>query len=268
LSRAAAFAALAVLLYYIGTQGRVLWREWHNLQGELSNARKAAVIGYYNIHISPSYARKPADWCHDEGDFTLLWCGWKDGQGHRWFRFGRGELDLARVSEPIGRDVIQAIDVPIVEVGDGTIWRRIPEGADVAGHELAGVPNVYPLLVLDKVEVVNDVVAEQPFLVTYNPFAPKADRVNVYVGSVGGERVLMGVSGYFHDGKPMFYDRGTESLWVDGPDGLESLAGAHRGTMLRRVAHPAPTRWGDWRARYPRSRLIVGADRSRPPTDL
>ncbi|MDR3632385.1 MAG: DUF3179 domain-containing (seleno)protein [Isosphaeraceae bacterium] len=268
LPRGAALVVLAVLLFYVGSQGRILWQEWANLQGELAEARQSAVIGYYNIHINPSYARRPDDWCHDEGAHTLLWSGWKHGQGHQWFRIGRGELDLAHVSEPIGRDVIQAIDLPIVEVGGGTIWQRIPEAADVAGHELGGTVNVYPLLLLDKVEVVNDEVADQPFLVTYNPFASKPDRVNVYVGASEGRRVRMGVSGYFHDSKPVFYDRGTESLWVDRGEGLEAVAGSRRGTTLRRVAHPTPTSWGDWRARHPRSRLIVGADRSRPPAEL
>ena len=268
LTRGAALAVLAVLLYYIATQGRILWLEWAQLQGDLSAAQNAAVIGYYNVHINPSYARRPDNWHHDEGDVTLLWSGWKHGEGHSWFRFGRGQLDIGRVSEPIGRDVVQAIDLPIVEIGDGTIWRRIPEGADVAGHELGGVPNVYPLLLLDKVEVVNDVIADQPFLVTYNPFASKSDRVNIYVGAIDGARIRMGLSGYFHDGKPMLYDRDTESLWADHEDGLRALAGARRGATLRRVGHPTPTRWADWRARYPRSRLIVGADRSRPPAEL
>jgi hypothetical protein len=115
---------------------------------------------------------------------------------------------------------------------------------------------------LDKVEAVNDVIADQPYLVTYNPFAPKPDRVNIYVGAIEGERVRMGLSGYFHDRKPMFYDRDTESLWVDQEEGLQALAGARRGAILRRVARPAPTSWAEWRAQHPHSRLIVGADRS------
>jgi len=268
LPRGVTLTVLAVLVFYIGTQGRILWKEWATLQGELAEARKSAVIGYYNIHINPSYAQKPRDWHHDEGAQTLLWSGWKQGQGHVWFRFGRGQLDFRRISEPMGRDVVQAIDVPIVEVGDGTIWRRIPEAADVVGHEVGGVANVYPLLLLDKVEVVNDLIAEHPFLVTYNPFAPRPKCVNVYVAELGGERVRMGLSGYFHDSKPLLYDRDTESLWVDLDDGLQAVAGPRKGTTLRRVALPAPTSWGDWRTRHPHSRLIVGADRSQAPTEL
>ena len=218
--------------------------------------------------MKTSFAEKPPDWYHHDGDHTLLWAGWRPGLGHSWFRVGRGDVDQLRISEPIGRDVIQAIDFPIVEVGGGTIWGRIPDEATVAGEELAGVHSVYPLRLLDKVEVINDQVGDRPFLVTYNPFGDPTDSVRIFDPQVEGRRVTMGLTGYFHDGKPMLYDRGTESLWVHRDSSLDAIAGTLKGARLRLVGSPVPVAWGEWRTHYPGSRLLVGADRSHPRPPL
>src|SRR5205823_3535972 len=114
-------------------------------------------------------ARMPTDWFHDEGESTLLWGGWRNGTGHLWFRVARGDVDRERISQPMGRDVIRAIDHPVVEQGGGRLWSRIPDEAPVVGFRIAGVDTVYPLLVLNKVLVVNDVVGEQPSLVLNSP---------------------------------------------------------------------------------------------------
>jgi hypothetical protein len=229
----------------------------------MSLVRQTVVIGYHNINPNPSYAEKPDNWFHEEGDHTLLWSGWKNGDGHRWFRVGRGEVVRERISLPFGRDVIQAIDYPMVETDGGTIWDRIPADAQVVGLELGGIACVYPLQVLDKVEVVNDEIEGHPYLVVYNPITEKARSVVIYEPLVAGRRVTMGLSGYFHDSQPMLYDRGTESLWIQDDDVLRAIAGRQKGVQLRRIGQPSPTAWADWRALHPRSRLVVGADRSK-----
>lgn len=259
--------AIALLLLFVASQARVLWSEWADLQGDMARVRRTAVIGYRNIHPNPSYAKKPRDWYHHEGEFTFLWACW-NGDGHQWFRVGRGEVDRGRISYPIGRDVIQAIDYPLTERGGGRIWGRIPSEAPVVGFELAGTKSVYPLQVLDKVLVVNDLIGDRPYLITFNPLAERADPVRIYEPIVDGHRVTMGVSGYFHDRKPMLYDRGSESLWVESEAGvLEAIAGHHKGTQLRSIVQHTPVSWGDWREKNPESRLLIGADRSRtiPP---
>jgi hypothetical protein len=257
-------ATLAILLAFVATQGRSLWLEWIDLQDDMAVVRRTAVVGYLNIHPNPSYARKPDNWFHDEGEFTLLWSGWKPGDGHRWFRVRRGEVDQTRISTPFGRDVIQAIDYPVIETGGGTIWKKIPSEAPVVGIDLNGTMVVYPLQVLDKVCVVNDVIGERPVLVTYNP-SPLGDRtVHIYEPIIEGQRVTMGLSGYFQDHKPLLYDRGTESLWIDDGNGLlKAIAGQRKGAQLRQIVHPVTLAWGNWRSQHPQSRLLVGADRSK-----
>src|SRR5438067_967817 len=107
LPRGWALPVLVILLLFTGQRAGSLWREWYRLQVELSRVRRTAVIGYANISPRISYAQRPENWFHHEGDFTLLWSGWDAHQGHRWFRIGRGDLEEGAVSPPIGRDVFQ-----------------------------------------------------------------------------------------------------------------------------------------------------------------
>lgn len=262
LTRGLVVAAIAVLLTVTVNLGRRLWDEWSVLRVERDRARLGAVIGYQGINPKYSWAMKPAGWIHDEGDATLLWSGWKQGAGHQWFRVGRGEVSPDLMSSPLGRDVIQAIDEPIIEQGGGTRWQLIPDEAFVYGHRLGGVDTAYPMLVLSKVFVVNDTIADTPYLIASNPFLPREEQVAVYETVVEGRRVTMGLTGYFYNNTPLLYDRGTESFWVGESDALRAIAGAHKGRRLRRIARPLPVAWGDWRWAHPDSRLVVGANRT------
>jgi hypothetical protein len=224
--------------------------------------RQTAVIGYPNIAPRISYARPPGAWFRQDGDFTYLWGGWDPRLGHQWFRIGRGDLEVASISRPVGRDVHQAIDHPLIEVEGGQIWGRIPAEARVVGLNLAGVATVYPLLVLDRVHVVNDLIGRQPILVTYNPSGPPDGPVKVYDAALDGQRVTMGTSGYYQAGSPLLYDRDSESLWKDQGGALRAIAGPRKGRVLRQLAQPMPVAWGHWRGQNPGSRLLIGADRS------
>jgi len=255
--------ALAILLFFIGRHVQAIRLEWDRLQAERSWVRQTAVIGYPNICPHYSFAQRPDNWIHDEGDFTYLWGGWDSGEGHHWFRIDRGDLEAGAISLPMGRDIFQAIDEPLIEAEGGEIWGRIPPEALVVGVDLAGIPSVYPLIVLDKVHVVNDLIDRRPILVTYNPLVPRDESVTVYEAVLDGRRVSMGTSGYFLGQRPLLYDRGSESLWIGAKDKLRAIAGPRKGQTLRRVAHPTPVAWGDWHWKYPKSRLLVGADRSR-----
>jgi hypothetical protein len=259
---------IAVLLSFITVQIGAVWNEWSVLQHDLSRARSNVVIGYTGIAPHFSLAQRPRDWIHDEGTQTLLWGGWQQGVGHTWFRAEQGDIDSTRISQPLGRDVLQAIDYPLVELGGGTIWGRIPDESFVAGERLAGVETAYPILLLDKVVVVNDLIAERPFLVTYNPLAPPNVQITIYDAALEGRRVTMGLTGYFLEHKPLLYDRGTESLWICDADKLRAIAGTHKGKTLPPVGRPAPVSWSRWRGDHPKGRLIVGADRTQARPEL
>ncbi len=265
--QAIAGVAIVGLLGFIGVKGWAILGEFRQLQKDQARKDLSAVVGYIDIHTEPNHAKRPDNWCHHEGDQTLLWCGWRDGK-HDWFRIARGDLATELISEPMGRDVIRAIDHPVVERSGGRLWGRIPAEALVAGLQANGVRAAYPIVMLAKVEVINDMVGEQPLLVVYRPFAPAWESVAAFAPLVDGRRITMGLSGYLLDRKPILYDRGTRSLWHERDGGLTAIAGSFKGTVLASVPGVETRIWSDWRSRYPESRLVVGADRKKPRPEL
>ena len=259
--RGLAWAAIVVLLVFVGSRGTTLWREWLTLRAEMNGVRTSTIVGYPGITPRFSQARWPTDWQREEGGRLLLWGGWHDG-GHTWFRLDRGDIDRARMSEPMGRDVIRAIDYPLIEQGGGRYWSLIPDDATVVGTRHGGVDTAYPVLVLSKVLVVNDTVGEQPLLVLSTPVGSQETLTTMYDPIIEGRRLTMGLSGYFHDRRPVLYDRATESLWVADLDGLQAISGPYKGRGLSLIGRPTAVPWSDWRSRHPSSRLVIGADRS------
>lgn len=257
-------AALAMLLGFIGVETPALSHEWRVLERDKEGDRRSRIVGFVAICLKVPYAVRPADWIHDEGGATLLWSGWRPGLGHDWFRVGKGELDREQLSEPFGRDVVQAIDRPIVEVGGGQRWEALPEGDLVLGLSWKGASMAYPAKVLEKVEVINDTVAGRPLLVVYTPFQPLERSIHLYEPTLDGRRVTPGSSGYLHDDAPLLYDRETKSLWLICETGLIAVAGRrHKVVGLRPLGPVALECWDDWQARYPSCRLVADADRSK-----
>ncbi len=265
--KALAGVAILALCGFIAIEARSLYREFRSLREQQARTQLSAVVGYVDIHAEPSHAIRPADWYHDEGGQTLLWAGWREGK-HEWFRIGRGELAREEVSLPMGRDVVRAIDHTIVEDRGGPHWAKVPDSALVAGIWRGGIRVVYPLLVLSKVEVVNDTIGEEPVLLVYRPFVPQREAVAAFAPIVDGHRITMGLSGYLMDNTPVLYDRGTRSLWLQRDGALAAIAGPLKGTALRTAEGIEILAWSDWRARYPESRLVVGADRKKARPEL
>jgi hypothetical protein len=253
----------------VAAAGRFIWAEWQELQEEERRAEATTVVGYPNIYPKVSWALRPEPWFRIEGDSALVWSGWKPGQGHGWFRVNAGEIERRKLGEPLGRDISQAIDYPMIENGGGVIWERIPEAAAVAGLSLGGCSCAYPMGVLMKVLIVNDVVDDRPYLVHYDPFVRPEAKVAIYDASVDGRRITLGSSGLLLDGRHVLYDRGTESLWVDDGRALAAFAGKYKGKRLTVVSRVDPVPWEGWRDGHPGARLVVGsAERTRAlPTE-
>jgi len=256
-------AAIIVVSFYVQALARNLWNECSMLLGEVRESKRHAVVGYLNIAPITTFAEPPADWYQIDGEHSLLWSGWKEGVGHRWYRFQRGEIDPARICRPTSEYVSRAIDYPLIETGGGTIWQRIPSEAMVVGHTLRGQNCVYPAAVLGKVQVINDIVEDHPFLIVVNLFLPHQAEFSIFEATLDGHRLTMATTGYFQDGKPLLFDRGTESFWLEHENALKAVAGKHRNKPLARVARLVPVTWSTWLSRNRQSRLVVGADRSR-----
>jgi len=256
-------SAIVLASVYVQAQARNLWHECMMLQGEIQESQRQAVVGYLNIAPTTTYADPPGDWYRDEADQSLLWSGWKEGDGHPWFRFQHGDIDPARLCRPTSEYVSRAVDYPLSESGGGTIWRRMPSETLVVGHTLQGQNCVYPVALLGKVQVINDIVEDHPFLIVVNLFLPHQAEYSVFEAAVDGRRLTMAVTGYFQDRKPLLFDRGTESLWFEENDVLRAVAGKLKNKSTARVARLAPVTWSTWLNRNRQGRLLVGADRSR-----
>ncbi|QDV35909.1 DUF3179 domain-containing (seleno)protein [Tautonia plasticadhaerens] len=265
--RGALLCGIMAMSGFVLYQGPSLWDEVSALKQEVSSSRDNAVVGYVGISPNPSAAQPPGEWFRVEGERLRLWGGWHPVQGHRWFLAQVGDLDRSKIDKSIGRDLFQGVDVPVVETDGGPISGRIPDGHDVDGMVYHGRPCAYPVLVLDKVLVVNDEVDGVPLLILFTR-SPGGGGSPVFEATVDGRRMVLGFSGYRYEGLPLLYDREHEGLWIEREQGIVSLSGPDRGRVLRRVGRLDRMSWRDWSRRHQQTRVLVGADRSPEATAL
>lgn len=260
--RGMVLGATALLSGFVLFSVPTLWTEYQALRADWEQIRQGTPLGFIDISPNPTYAELPRDWQHAENGSLYLWSNW-DGTEHRWFRMKEGDIDTSLLQRPIGRDTVRAITEPIVEIGQGFHWDRLLAETPMVSLTLDGAENGYPLLLLQKVEVVNDTIGKTPITVVCTPFVPTESSVHVYDPVVSGQRLTFGLSGHFYGRarSPLLYDHQTQSLWIASDSGLTCLAGTHRDARLRLIEKPVPTNWEDWRDEHPGGRLIVGAER-------
>lgn len=142
------------------------------------------------------------------------------------------------------RDGIPPIDHPVFEsVADASLWLddRVPGTLVLLGGEA----RFYPLGILHRHEIVNDVIAGVPVAVTYCPLCNTA---LAFDRRVDGHVLRFGVSGLLRNSDLVMWDDRTVSLWqqVTG----EAIVGTATGTLLA----PVPTAivsFGEFAASYP-----------------
>ena len=144
-------------------------------------------------------------------------------------------------------DGIPSIDAPVfedVDAADEWLQPRDP----VLVVDLDGDARAYPLAILTYHEIVNDVVAGEPLVVTYCPLCNSG---LVFERTVGGEVLDFGTSGRLWNSNLVMYDRATRSLWSQFTG--EAIVGDRLGTTLERVPMQIvalsefATRWPDGR---------------------
>ena len=107
------------------------------------------------------------------------------------------------------RDQIRGIDAPSF-VSQEEANSFTASDTPVLGVMLGDVARVHPVHVIERHQVVNDVMGDVPVVVYYDPLAgtPVAARRRI------GDRTLtFGVSGLVANGTSPYFDRETESLW-------------------------------------------------------
>ena len=140
------------------------------------------------------------------------------------------------------RDGIPAIDAPQFTTPEEATYLR--DDDPVMGFRLDGIARAYPLRVLVWHEIVNDIINDRPFVVTYCPLCGSS---LVFDGAVNDERLSFGVSGLLFQSDVLMYDRGTESLWSQLK--LECVSGPMVGTPLEWLPSEILT-FGAWKARH------------------
>jgi hypothetical protein len=155
------------------------------------------------------------------------------------------------------KDEIPSIDNPLfVSADDADAW--LSPGDRVLALVYQGEIRVYPIRILVWHEIVNDVVAGDPVLVTY---CPLSDCAAAYVRTLDGASVEFGTSGKLYNSNLVMYDRQTQSNWSQ-MDGL-AIVGEASGQQLEPVSVDIVS-WGAWEAAHPDSMVLsrnTGFDR-------
>jgi hypothetical protein len=257
--------ATAVVCGFALFQVPELWDEWRKLREDWENERISKPIGFIDISPNMTRAEPPDPWFREEGEALLIWSGWKHGEGHQWFRVGKGEIEPRTLILPFGRDCIRAIDQPICETQGDPLWSDLELDTDVADIAHNGIHLAYPRLLIEKVEVVNDKdTCKRPLLVVFTPFVDPNRAIHWFDPTQpDGSRLTFGLSGLMtgRDRRPFLYDRQSESLWQIRDAKLTCMAGPRKGQVLPALGTSPFLAWADWKDDHPEGHLIVGARR-------
>ncbi|MBK9745675.1 MAG: DUF3179 domain-containing protein [Chloroflexi bacterium] len=130
------------------------------------------------------------------------------------------------LSGGVPRDGIPPIDNPTFEsIAEASTWLQ-PQSPVIA-FTLEGVARAYPLAILTRHEIVNDIVADVPVAVT---FCPLCNSAVVFERTVTGQVLRFGVSGLLRNSDLIMWDDLTQSWWQQFTG--EGIVGSYTGTQL------------------------------------
>jgi hypothetical protein len=146
-------------------------------------------------------------------------------------------------------DGIPPIDQPVFEsVEKADEWLEPQDPVQV--FELGDDVRAYPLAILTFHEIVNDVVAGEPVVVTYCPLCNSG---LVFKRTVDGEVLDFGTSGRLWNSNLVMYDRATRSLWSQFTG--EAIVGERLGQELERLPMQIVS-WDEYRTSWPDGRVL------------
>ena len=204
----------------------------------------------------------------------------RDGKRYIWggerpsMHFPARELRIepAKLRYGLGREHFEALIDPAFVSADRAD-KRLRGGQRVLVVSVAGEVKVYPLSLLKRHEVVNDMVGGKPIFAAY---CILADLGAVYDRRIAGHTLTFGVSGYTYgepgvwDGKQAFvlWDRNTESLWW--PPIGKAVSGPLVDTPMKVLdqRHWSQTTWGAVRAEHPEARVLKPGQAVDRPVDV
>lgn len=146
------------------------------------------------------------------------------------------------------RDGIPSIDRPEFISASQAGFLEVSDR--VLGINLNGVIRAYPISILNWHEIVNDVIAGQPVVIT---FCPLCGTGMAFDAQKDGKALEFGVSGLLYQSDVLLYDRETFSLWSQVM--REAVTGQFKGETLTQLPLEHTT-WGSWRSRYPDTQVL------------
>ena len=120
----------------------------------------------------------------------------------------------------------------------------------VIGVVVGGKARAYPVSMLVRHELVNDLLGGKPILVSYCPLCGTGI---VYYRRVDGKLYYFAVSGLLYRSDLLMYDLETESLWSQ--IGAEALVGPSLGSRLAWMPSKLDS-WGRWKQRHPETTVL------------
>ena len=178
------------------------------------------------------------------GIFGTSTSGWKTD-------FDNAAIDMSEVlSGGVPRDGIPPIDDPQFEAA--ALVRDLSPQSPVISIDINGDARAYPLEILTRHEIVNDVVGTVPVAVT---FCPLCNSAIVYHRQVEGRVLRFGVSGNLRNSDLIMWDDYSESWWQQLTG--EGIVGDYRGYQLE-LASSQVIGFGLFQQRYPAGRVLRG----------
>ena len=147
------------------------------------------------------------------------------------------------------KDGIQAIDAPRfvdIKAADRWLGNREPIAVVRAG----GVTKAYPLQILIRHEIVNDVVGGEPITVTY---CPLCNTTLAFDRRYDGKVLDFGTTGRLRHSDLVMYDRQTETWWQQATG--EGIVGQYAGERLTFIPANVMS-WRDVKEQLPDARVL------------
>lgn len=165
--------------------------------------------------------------------------------------FENASIDLSEVlSGGVPRDGIPPIDNPIFVDVEYVI--DLQPQSPVIALSIDGEARAYPLEVLTRHEIVNDVVSDVPVVVT---FCPLCNSAIAYKRTVDGEVLRFGVSGNLRNSDLIMWDDKTESWWQQLTG--KGIVGDYNGYYLEIVPSQLIS-YGAFVERHPEGQVLRG----------
>lgn len=165
-------------------------------------------------------------------------------------------VPLSEISDELQtdlRDAILPVDVPTYGGLDALPW--LEDDDLILGYESGDEAFAYPINILNVHEMVNDVIADDPVLITYCPLCFSGV---VFSREVDGETLTFGNTSALYQSDMVMYDHQTGSYWFQVAG--EAVVGTLTGARLK-LLPSATMLWGEWKTLHPDTKLLAGVDR-------